>query len=124
MIAVAATNADTVTVTLDGKKSAAGRKLDLARLTAGRHTITTEATGPEGTATATSTFTVTVSQAGLGYLILTSGADPAAVTAMTTKLAHAQYAELATYADRQAGKLVPAEVASVIAADARTLALK
>lgn len=124
VIAVAATNADTVTVTLDGKKSAAGRRLDLAKLTAGRHTISTEVTGPEGTATATSTFTVTVSQAGLGYLILTSGADPSAVTAMTLKLAHAQYAELAAYADRQAGKLVPAEVASVIASDARTLALK
>ncbi|MEU5872920.1 glycerophosphodiester phosphodiesterase family protein [Glycomyces sp. NPDC047369] len=124
VIAVAATNAETVTVKLDGKTSAAGRTLDLAKLTAGRHTLTTEATGPAGTATATSTFTVTVSQAGLGYLILTSGADPAAVTAMTTKLAHAQYAQLASYVDRQAGKQVPAETASVIAADARTLALK
>ncbi|WP_328417957.1 glycerophosphodiester phosphodiesterase family protein [Micromonospora sp. NBC_00389] len=124
VIAVAATNADTVTVTVDGGQSAAGRTLDLVKLTAGRHTVRTEVTGPEGTATATSTFTVTVSQAGLGYLILTSGAEPAAITAMTTKLAHAQYAQLATYVDRQAGKLVPAEVASVIAADARTLALK
>ncbi|SIM61360.1 glycerophosphodiester phosphodiesterase [Micromonospora cremea] len=124
VIAVAATNADTVTVTLDGNKSAVGRRLDLVKLTAGRHTVRTEVTGPEGTATATSTFTVTVSQAGLGYLILTSGAEPAAINAMTVKLVHAQYAELATYVDRQAGKLVPAEVASVIAADARTLALK
>ncbi|MCO1594474.1 glycerophosphodiester phosphodiesterase [Micromonospora sp. RHAY321] len=124
VIAVAATNADTVTVTLDGGKSAVGRKLDLVKLTAGRHTISTEVTGPEGTATATSTFTVTVSQAGLGYLLLTSGADPAAINTMTVKLAHAQYAELATYVDRQAGRLVPAEAASVIAADARTLALK
>ncbi|WP_329104613.1 glycerophosphodiester phosphodiesterase family protein [Micromonospora sp. NBC_01699] len=124
VIAVAATNADTVTVTVDGKKSAAGRKLDLAKLTAGRHTIGTEVTGPEGTATATSTFTVTVSQAGLGYLILTSAADPAAIGTMTAKLVDGRYAELAAYADRQAGKLVPAEVASVIAADARTLALR
>lgn len=124
VIAVAATNADTVTVTLDGKKSAAGRKLDLTRLIAGRHTIRVDVTGPEGAATATSTFTVTVTQAGLGYLILTCGADPTALTMMTTRLAHAQYAELAAYADRQAGRLVPAEVASVIAADARTLALK
>ncbi|MGQ5264690.1 glycerophosphodiester phosphodiesterase [Micromonospora sp. ZYX-F-536] len=124
VIAVAATNADTVTVTLDGRTSAVGRKLDLARLAAGRHTISTEVTGPEGTATAASTFTVTVSQAGLGYLLLTSGADPAAINTMTVKLAHAQYAELATYVDRQAGRLVPAEAASVIAADARTLALK
>ncbi|MEV4630732.1 glycerophosphodiester phosphodiesterase family protein [Micromonospora sp. NPDC049523] len=124
VIAVAATNADTVTVTLDGKKSAAGRKLDLAKLTAGKHTINTVVTGPEGSATATSTFTVTVSQAGLGYLILTSAADPAAIGTMTAKLVDGKYAELASYVDRQAGKLVPAEVASVIAADARTLALK
>ncbi|MET8353149.1 glycerophosphodiester phosphodiesterase family protein [Micromonospora sp. NPDC005206] len=124
VIAVAATNADTVTVTLDGRKSAAGHKLDLGTLTAGRHTVRAEVTGPEGTATATSTFTVTVSQAGLGYLVLTSGAEPAAINAMTVKLVHAQYAQLATYAERQAGKLVPAAVASVIAADARTLALK
>ncbi|MFK3984623.1 glycerophosphodiester phosphodiesterase [Micromonospora sp. NPDC050397] len=124
VIAVAATNADTVTVTVDGRKSAAGRKLDLVKLTAGRHTVRTEVTGPEGTATATSTFTVTVSQAGLGYVILTSGADPAAINTMTAKLVDNKYAELASYVDRQAGKLVPAEVASVIAADARTLALK
>ncbi|MBM0230776.1 glycerophosphodiester phosphodiesterase [Micromonospora sp. STR1_7] len=124
VIAVAATDAETVTVTLDGRTSASGRRLDLATLIAGKHTIRAEATGPDGTATATSTFTVTVTQAGLGYLILTSGADPGAITMMATRLAHAQYAELATYADRQAGKLVPAEVASVIAADARTLALK
>ncbi|WP_326562458.1 glycerophosphodiester phosphodiesterase [Micromonospora sp. NBC_01796] len=124
VIAVAATNSDTVTVTLDGKKSAAGRKLDLAKLTAGKHTINTVVTGPEGTATATGTFTVTVSQAGLGYLILTSAADPAAIGTMTAKLVDGKYAELASYVDRQAGKLVPAEVAGVIAADARTLALK
>ncbi|MGW4466877.1 glycerophosphodiester phosphodiesterase [Micromonospora sp. NPDC004704] len=124
VIAVAATNSDTVTVTLDGKKSAAGRKLDLAKLTAGKHTVNTVVTGPEGTATVTSTFTVTVSQAGLGYLILTSAADPAAIGTMTAKLVDGKYAELASYVDRQAGKLVPAEVASVIAADARTLALK
>ncbi|MFI6760326.1 glycerophosphodiester phosphodiesterase family protein [Micromonospora sp. NPDC050417] len=124
VIAVAATNADTVTVTVDGKKSATGRKLDLVKLTAGKHTVSTQVTGPEGTATATSTFTVTVSQAGLGYVILTSGADPAAINSMTAKLVDLKYAELASYVDRQAGKLVPAEVASVIAADARTLALK
>ncbi|WP_076469651.1 glycerophosphodiester phosphodiesterase [Micromonospora avicenniae] len=123
VIAVAATNADSVTVTLDGEKSAAGHQLDLAKLTPGRHTIRAEVTGPEGTATATSTFTVTVSQAGLGYLILTSGADESALNTMSVKLAHGQYAQLAGWVDRQAGKTVPAEAAAVIAADARTLAL-
>ncbi|MFF5180543.1 glycerophosphodiester phosphodiesterase family protein [Micromonospora sp. NPDC000316] len=124
VIAVAATNADTVTVTLDGTTTAVGRELDLAKLTAGKHTIRAEVTGPAGTATVTSTFTVTASQASLGYLILTSGAQPGALTAMTTHVAHGQYDQLATYADRQAGRLVPAEVASVIAADARALALR
>ncbi|MFC3505529.1 glycerophosphodiester phosphodiesterase family protein [Micromonospora krabiensis] len=124
VIAVAATNAETVTVTLDGRPSAVGRELDLAKLTAGRHTLSVEATGPAGTATTTSTFTVTVSQAGLGYLILTSGADEAALNTMTVKLAHGQYAQLAGWVDRQAGASVPAEIAGVIAADARTLALR
>lgn len=41
---------------------------------------------------------------------------------MSTHVAHGQYAQLATYVERQAGKLVPADVARVIAADARTLA--
>ncbi|MFI7604551.1 glycerophosphodiester phosphodiesterase family protein [Micromonospora sp. NPDC049366] len=122
VIAVAATNAETITVTLDGRPSAVGRELDPATLTAGRHTLSVEATGPAGTATATSTFTVTVNQAGLGYLIFTSGADEAALNTMSVKLAHGQYAQLAGWVDRQAGASVPAEVAGVIAADARTLA--
>ncbi|MFF0174288.1 glycerophosphodiester phosphodiesterase family protein [Micromonospora profundi] len=122
VLAVAATNADTVTVTLDGTTTTVGRELDLTTLAAGRHTITAEVTGPAGTATTTSTFTVTASQASLGYLILTSGAKPGALTAMSTHVAHGQYAQLATYVERQAGKLVPADVARVIAADARTLA--
>ncbi|MFD6566940.1 hypothetical protein [Micromonospora profundi] len=62
------------------------------------------------------------SQASLGYLILTSGAKPGALTAMSTHVAHGHYAQLAAYAERQAGKLVPADAARVIATDARTLA--
>ena len=123
VIAVAATNADTVTVTLDGKKSAAGRKLDLVKLTAGRHTLTTQVTGPEGSATATSTFTVTVSQAGLGYVILTSAADPAA--SRDDRQARPRPVRGACHLRRPAGRQAgPGGGRQRIAADARTLALK
>ena len=124
VVAVAATNAETVTVTVDGVKTEVGRALDLRTLAAGEHTIRAEVTGPEGTATATSTFTVTPSQAGLGYVILTSGAKQSAVTAMMALLSQGQYAALATYATVQAGKQVPPDVAGVIVADARALAQK
>jgi len=124
VVAVAATNAETVTVTVDGVKTEVGRALDLRTLAAGEHTIRAEVTGPEGTATATSTFTVTPSQAGLGYVILTSGAKQSALTAMTALLSQGQYAALATYATVQAGKQVPPDVAGVIVADARALAQK
>ncbi|MGK5740205.1 glycerophosphodiester phosphodiesterase family protein [Micromonospora sp. URMC 103] len=121
VVAVAATDADTVTVTLDGEKVETGHALDLRALAAGTHTVRADVTGPEGTATATSTFTLTASQAGLGYLVLTSGARQSAINTMTVKLAHADYAQLATYVDQQAGKLVPARAAGLIATDARAL---
>ncbi|MEE6263141.1 glycerophosphodiester phosphodiesterase [Plantactinospora sonchi] len=124
VLAVAATEADTVTLTLDGKPVTVGEKLNLATLGAGPHTLVATATGPTGTASTTGTFTVTASQAGLGYLVLTSGVDRKAVAWMTKKLGDGKYADLAKYADREAGKLIPAEAARVIAADARTLAGK
>ncbi|MEO3747966.1 glycerophosphodiester phosphodiesterase family protein [Plantactinospora sp. B5E13] len=124
VLAVASTGAESVTLTLDGAPVTVGQRLHLATLGAGPHTLVATATGPTGTVSTTGTFTVTASQAGLGYLVLTSGADPKAVAWMTKKLGDGRYAELATYADREAGKQIPAEVARVIAADARTLARK
>ncbi|HEY0696876.1 MAG TPA: glycerophosphodiester phosphodiesterase family protein, partial [Micromonospora sp.] len=115
VLAVATTDADNVTVSLDGRPAEVGGTLDLTRLAAGEHTLVATVTGPRGTATATSTFTVTVSRAGLGYLVLTSGAAPDAVTAMTGMLANERYAELANYVTLQAGRRVPAEAAEVIA---------
>jgi len=121
VLGVVAANADTVTVTLDGKPAQVGQKLDLTRLAAGRHTVRAEATGPTGVVSTTATFTITVSDAGLGYLILTSGADATAIKQMTDHLVKGKYDHLAQYAKRNAGQRIPAAVATVIAADARAL---
>ncbi|MEO3780539.1 glycerophosphodiester phosphodiesterase family protein [Micromonospora sp. B11E3] len=122
VLAVPAADADTVEVTLDGAPVPAGQPLDLTGLAAGTHRLKAVATGPKGTATAEATFTVTVTPAGLGHLVLTSGAEEQALTVLAAHLVQGRYAELARYADQQAGHLVPAEAARTIAADARTLA--
>ncbi|ROT28188.1 glycerophosphodiester phosphodiesterase family protein [Micromonospora sp. HM5-17] len=124
VVAVAATGAETVSVTLDGTPVTVGERLDLATLTPGSHTLVATATGPTGTTSVTSTVTVAVTRAGLGYLVLTSGAKPKAVAWMSDRLGSGRYAELARYADREAGRLIPAGVARIIAADARTLAAR
>ncbi|WBB80373.1 glycerophosphodiester phosphodiesterase family protein [Micromonospora sp. WMMD882] len=121
-VTVTATNAESVTLTLDGQKIATDGSLDLTTLAAGGHTLRAEAVGPAGRASATSTFTVVATRAGLGYVILGSGADRAALTALTTLLANGRYAQVATLAERQAGRQIPAGVAAVIAADALALA--
>ncbi|ABP55392.1 glycerophosphodiester phosphodiesterase family protein [Salinispora tropica] len=120
-VSVIATNAETVTLTLDGKRIENGGKLDLTGLAAGRHTLHAEAVGSAGRASATSTFTVEVTRAGLAYVILSSGANRAALNALNSLLLNERYEALAAFATWQAGKGVPAEVASVVAADARVL---
>ncbi|MFC8845514.1 MULTISPECIES: glycerophosphodiester phosphodiesterase [unclassified Micromonospora] len=122
LLTVPATDADTVTVTLDGAVVPVGKPLDLTALAAGAHRLRAEATGPKGTATAESTFTVAVTPAGLGHLVLTSGAKDQALMVLTNHLVKRRYAELARYAERHAGRLLPVAKARVIAADARILA--
>ncbi|MFI9527012.1 glycerophosphodiester phosphodiesterase family protein [Micromonospora rosaria] len=122
VLTVPATGADTVTVTLDGRPVPVGEPLDLRTLAVGPHTLRAEATGPTGTVSTESTVTVTATQAGLGHLILTSRAEEQALTVLLNHLVKGRYDELSRYADRQAGKLVPAAVARVIAGDARILA--
>jgi glycerophosphoryl diester phosphodiesterase len=65
-----------------------------------------------------------VTPAGLGHLVLTSGAKEHALTVLTNHLVKGRYAELARYADQHAGRFLPAAKARVIAADARTLATR
>ncbi|WP_436770601.1 glycerophosphodiester phosphodiesterase [Yinghuangia sp. YIM S09857] len=122
VVGAAATDADKVTVTLDGTTLAADRPLDLRTLPAGRHTVTAEAVGPGGTASATASFTIAVTPSGLAHVLLTSGAQPHATSTLMTMLAHNQWAPLANWAENQAGRSVPAPAAEVVAADARTLA--
>ncbi|WDZ84746.1 glycerophosphodiester phosphodiesterase family protein [Micromonospora cathayae] len=122
VLGVVTGNAGTVTVTLDGAPATPGQVLDLSGLTAGEHTIRVEATGPAGRTTVTSTFTVVADRVGLGYLVLASGAEPGASHAMLNLVTNGQYRQLAAYAQRHAGKQVPAPAAAVIAADATALA--
>ncbi|WP_229398439.1 glycerophosphodiester phosphodiesterase [Micromonospora okii] len=122
VLTVPVTDADSVTVTLDGQPVSAGRPLDLTGLAAGEHRLRAVATGPKGTASAEATFTVVVTAAGLGHLLLTSGAKTPALTVATNLLVLRRYAELARYAEQQAGKRLPAAAARTIAADARILA--
>ncbi|MEU8052576.1 glycerophosphodiester phosphodiesterase family protein [Micromonospora haikouensis] len=124
VLTVPATDADTVTVTLDGAAVPVGKPLDLTALAAGAHRLRAVASGPKGTATAEATFTVAVTPAGLGHLVLTSGAADQALTVLTNHLVKGRYAELARYAERHAGRFLPEAKARVIAADARTLATR
>ncbi|MFE9610681.1 glycerophosphodiester phosphodiesterase [Streptomyces sp. NPDC006012] len=123
LVAVQSTGADRVALTLDGAPVTAGQALDLAGLAAGEHTLRAEATGPGGTTTATSVFTVTASRTGLAHLILTSGAEDHVVSTMTGMLGRGHYAQLATWAKKQAGKAgLSAGRGALIAAEATALA--
>ncbi|MER6528039.1 glycerophosphodiester phosphodiesterase family protein [Streptomyces sp. NPDC001508] len=123
VVAVQSTGADKVTLTLDGGPVGAGKPLDLSGLAAGEHTLRAEATGPGGTATATSVFTVEASRTGLAHLILTSGAEDHAVATLTGMLGRADYRQLATWAERHAGRAgLSGDRAALIAAEASALA--
>ncbi|OZV84386.1 glycerophosphodiester phosphodiesterase [Micromonospora echinospora] len=122
VLGVVTGNADTVTVTLDGEPATPGQVLDASRLAAGAHTVRVEATGPGGRTTVTSTFTVVADPTGLAHLVLSPEVAPGARNAMLTFLGGGRYAQLAGYAEQHAGKQVPKDVATLIAADARALA--
>jgi glycerophosphoryl diester phosphodiesterase len=121
-VTAAATNADTVTLTLDGTPVANGAGLDLTKLAAGRHVVTAEASGPGGRATTDSAFTVTATPTGLAHLVLTSGAQQSTVGTMSTLVGFERYEELARYALSPAARGLPRERAELIAAEARALA--
>ncbi|REE96716.1 glycerophosphodiester phosphodiesterase [Thermomonospora umbrina] len=115
---VIAAGADGLEVTLDGDPIQPGRPLDLTALPAGEHTLRAEAGG----VSTTSTFTITATHAGLGHLLLTSGAEKGALTVLMTKLVQGDYDDIARHAIRWSGRLIPAKAATVIATDAQTLA--
>lgn len=122
VVGSAATGADKVALTLDGTAIAADKPLDLRTLPAGRHTVAAEAVGPGGAASATAAFTVAVTPTGLAHVLLTSGAQPHATSTLMTMLAQRQWTPLALWAENQSGRTIPAPVAKIVAADARTLA--
>ena len=65
VISTSTTDADLVTVTLDGEPVAAGTPIPAAGLSLGAHTVVATASGAGGEATSSSTFVVTVTEAGL-----------------------------------------------------------
>ncbi|MGV9264271.1 glycerophosphodiester phosphodiesterase [Kitasatospora sp. NPDC003701] len=120
-VAVQSSGAETVRLTLDGRELAPGAALDATGLALGGHTLRAEATGPGGRAEAVTDFTVTATPTGLASLILTSGADRNALATLTVMLGQGQYGPLASWAENQAGRSVPADRAQLIAADATAL---
>ncbi|GIG30176.1 glycerophosphodiester phosphodiesterase [Cellulomonas marina] len=65
VLAASATDADEVTLTLDGEPVANGASVPAADLAFGEHVLVARATGAGGTAEATTTFSVTVTAEGL-----------------------------------------------------------
>ncbi|WP_432044189.1 glycerophosphodiester phosphodiesterase [Streptomyces cadmiisoli] len=114
-------DADSVTLTLDGKPVPAGTPMDLTTLSTGPHTLRAVATGAGGTAEDTRTFTLKATPTGLAHLIFTSGAKEASISSMTAMLGLKQYSLLATWAKVQSGKSLDADRAALIAGDARAL---
>jgi glycerophosphoryl diester phosphodiesterase len=120
-VTAAATNADTMSLTLDGAPVANGAALDLTGLTAGRHLVRAVATGPGGRAETESAFEVIATPTGLAHLVLTSGAQQSTIATLTSLLGRQQYAEMARYAESPAARGLSRDRAVLIAAEARAL---
>ncbi|WP_380167003.1 glycerophosphodiester phosphodiesterase [Jannaschia sp. R86511] len=126
VVAVAATDADEVTVTLDGEPVEVGAVLDVTTLALGEHVLTARASGPGGEVEVSTGFTVVPTEAGLAALVL--GAEPvrgdgdAAVAGLLSRLAAGDLEGLAGRAERAAGRQLDAVSMTTLAGDARALA--
>lgn len=120
--ALAATNADTIVMTLDGAPAAEGEAVDVNTLTPGEHTFAAKATGPGGETTASATFTVRASAAGLLALVVAPDVDAKVRDKVLKYIDAERWEDAAAAAEAAAGKGLPAERAALIAADARALA--
>ncbi|MGJ7440044.1 glycerophosphodiester phosphodiesterase family protein [Aquipuribacter sp. MA13-6] len=126
VLAVAATEADQVELTLDGEPVEVGTPLDLTTLALGEHVLTARASGPGGEVETTGTFVVVPTEAGLAALVL--GAEPvrgdgdAAVAGLLGRLAAGDLEGMARRAEQAAGRQLDAATMTTVAADARALA--
>ncbi|TDC46898.1 glycerophosphodiester phosphodiesterase [Jiangella ureilytica] len=120
--AVTSDRAESIVITLDGDEVAEGAAIAVDTLAAGAHTLEVTATGVNGTATASVTVTVTPSPAGLVRL----ATGPDVVRSLRDQLLRAidrsDWIRVAAIAeDGVLGQQLPAELAELIAADARAL---
>ncbi|SDU60058.1 glycerophosphodiester phosphodiesterase [Jiangella alkaliphila] len=120
--AVTSERAESIVLTLDGDEVAEGAAIAVDTLAAGEHTLEVTVTGVNGTATATTTVTVQPSAAGL--VRLSTGPD--VVRTLRDQLLRAidrsDWIRVASIAESGVGgDQLPAELAALIAADARSL---
>ncbi|MGP4032962.1 glycerophosphodiester phosphodiesterase family protein [Pseudarthrobacter sp. 1C304] len=120
--ATAATNAETIVITLDGAPAEEGEAVDVNSLTLGEHTFTAKATGPGGETTVSATFTVRASAAGLLALVVAPDVDAKVRDKVLKYIDAERWEDAAAAAEAAAGKGLPAERAALIASDARALA--
>ncbi|MEE2569816.1 glycerophosphodiester phosphodiesterase family protein [Pseudarthrobacter sp. J64] len=120
--AVVSSNAGDVALTLDGNAVEEGAAVATNSLAPGTHTLTATATGAGGVATAEITFTVAPSVSGLYLLAVSEGADSKVRDKLLKLIDKADWAALAAEAELASGPGLPAEVAALMAADARLLA--
>nr|WP_269204656.1 glycerophosphodiester phosphodiesterase family protein [Motilibacter deserti] len=121
-LAVAEQDADSVSVTLDGKPAAEGQVTDVDTLALGTHTVVVTATGEGGTTTTTSTFTVVPTARGLASLLAgPQEVKPSLRRRMLDDIDKQDWAQLVDDAESHAGRGVPEPLAALLAADARAL---
>jgi glycerophosphoryl diester phosphodiesterase len=120
--AVTSERAESIAITLDGEEVAEGAPVAVDTLAAGEHTLEVTVTGVNGTGTASVTVTVQPSAAGLVRL----ATGPSVVRGLRDQLLRAidrsDWIRVAAIAeDGVGGQQLPAELAELIAADARAL---
>ncbi|PZF80646.1 glycerophosphodiester phosphodiesterase [Jiangella anatolica] len=117
--AVTSERAESIAITLDGAEGAA---IAVDSLTAGEHTLVATATGVNGTATATTTVTVQPSAAGLIRLATGPDVNRTLRDQLLRAIDRSDWIRVASIAeDGVGGNQLPAELAELIAADARAL---
>ncbi|RIQ13254.1 glycerophosphodiester phosphodiesterase [Jiangella rhizosphaerae] len=120
--AVTSERAGSVVITLDGEEVAEGAAVAVDTLAAGEHTLEVTATGVSGTATATTTVTVQPSAAGLVRLATGPDVTRTLRDQLLRAIDRSDWVRVASIAeDGVGGNQLPAELAELIAADARAL---
>lgn len=119
--AVETTNADNVTIQLDGHTVAEGDAVKALTLAAGQHTLIATASGPGGEATASITFTVQASKSGLYVVLISDGIDSKVRDKLMKNVDRERWADVEADAKAASGNGIPAELAAIIASDAAAL---